>query len=192
MTSPSDGHIWPWFGSILTFQFEPNVWFQIRTRTSIAMSRMVLFPVQLIIHSKNPHSQSESNHDGLVFWSIVLLVRSNRWPRGFHHFPAIVDRPFQVFQHCLRTLPVLIVLLSQTKPSTWPKIESTACQSQTLDFLAKKLQRSSISVMEKASVCAGLAGRAYAACTNHRETFLWWMPRSQPMTRIPIPFRMSW
>ena len=100
MIIPSDGHIWPWFGSILTFQFEPNAWFQIRTRISIAISRMVLLPVQLIIHSKNPHPQSESTHGGLVFWSIVLVVRSNRWPRGFHHFPAIVDRPYQVFQHC--------------------------------------------------------------------------------------------
>ena len=39
---------------------------------------------------------------------------------------------------CQKTLPVLIVFLPQTKPRTLPKMESTASQSQHLDFFANK------------------------------------------------------
>ena len=39
-------------------------------------------------------------------------------------------------------------------------------------FLAMKVQSSSISMKERASVCGGLAGSAWAACTNQRETVL--------------------
>ena len=39
-------------------------------------------------------------------------------------------------------------------------------------FLAMKVQSSSISMKEQASVSGGLAGSAWAACTNQRETVL--------------------
>ena len=39
-------------------------------------------------------------------------------------------------------------------------------------FLAINVQSSSISMKEQASVCGGLTGSAWAACTNQRETVL--------------------
>ena len=39
-------------------------------------------------------------------------------------------------------------------------------------FLATKLQSSSTSMKEQTSVCGGLAGSDWAACTNQQETVL--------------------
>ena len=52
-------------------------------------------------------------------------------------------------------------------------------------FLAMNVQSSSISMKEQASVCGGLAGSAWAACTNQRETVLWWIPRFLQMALSP-------
>jgi len=56
-------------------------------------------------------------------------------------------------------------------------------------FLAMKVQSSLISMKEQASVFVELARSAWAACTNQRETVLWWMLRTRPMAHIPIPSR---
>ena len=42
----------------------------------------------------------------------------------------------------------------------------------TLNFFAMKVQNSLISGKEQASVCVGLTGSAWAACTNERVTVL--------------------
>ena len=104
--------------------------------------------------------------------SRVMLGVWNEILVGLQHVRAIAHR-----RQVLDLLPK--DLTGFDRPPSTDKVEDLAkdrvhrSPEPTLRFfLAMNVQSSSISMKEQASVCGGLAGSAWAAWTNQRETVL--------------------